>query len=664
MLNDYLDFEIEVQALRGKSYPLAVRSPGGDVQGSLRLPTSDPAYPDLLRRLSALDTDEDTLLQIGHLLFKALFRNQVALAYAQSRGKLGPRQGLRIRLRVPSRNSKVAELPWEFLADPDDGPLAMLDAPIVRHLLLASGATPLKTSLPLRVLLSASQVGPPADVPRELAAIRAALQPLGAYVQVDCEPHLTTARLRARLADEYHIWHFVGHGGWSGDGSTAQLLFEDASGGEDPVSAPALRTYLNRSGLRLVVLNACDSARLALDPFRSLAPALVRADIPAVIAQQFSVDVDSARAFAADFYRALARGLPIDACVTEGRKAVLDVAGLGRPDWGVPVVYTRAADGKLFDLPPAAVVPAAPPAAVVPAAPPAAVAPAALPPAPDTTFVAGPPIRHPHGFFGRGYELSRLFGLLRGSQLQNAAVIGPRRCGKSSLLRCLQYITMVPRGELRAGQRSDWLPRPERYRWIYIDFQDTRLQQPEALLRRLLDTLGVPVPVPCDMDHFLEVAPAGLQQPTVVLLDEIGAALERYSRLDNTFWEGLRSLASSNDVDGRLGFVLASHTSPVQLAHDTGRTSSFFNTFAYTTTLGPFTEPEARELIASSPQPFSTDDADWIVAQSGRWPILLQILCRERVFALEAGDQSDAWRAEGLRQIGQDAVKHLLQPST
>ncbi len=29
----------------------------------------------------------------------------------------------------------------------------------------------------------------------------------------------------------------------------------------------------------------------------------------------------------------------------------MSVAGLGSPDWGIPVVYTRAPDGQLFDLP-------------------------------------------------------------------------------------------------------------------------------------------------------------------------------------------------------------------------------------------------------------------------------------------------------------------------
>ena len=41
-----------------------------------------------------------------------------------------------------------------------------------------------------------------------------------------------------------------------------------------------LGIMLNRSSLRLVVLDACQGGKLATDPFGSMAPALVRAQIP------------------------------------------------------------------------------------------------------------------------------------------------------------------------------------------------------------------------------------------------------------------------------------------------------------------------------------------------------------------------------------------------
>ena len=74
---------------------------------------------------------------------------------------------------------------------------------------------------------------------------------------------------------------------------------------------------------------------------------------------------------------------------------------------------------------------------------------------------------------------------------------------------------------------------------------------------------------------------------------------------------------------------MASLKAPIETAKDTGRASSFFNTFAQTMTLGPLTEAEARELIASSAIAFAEEDVEWILTESGRWQCLLQILCQE-----------------------------------
>jgi hypothetical protein len=71
----------------------------------------------------------------------------------------------------------------------------------------------------------------------------------------------------------------------------------------------------------------------------------------------------------------------------------------------------------------------------------------------------------------------------------------------------------------------------------------------------------------------------------------------------------------------------------------------------HTLELGPFTEAEARELIASSPQPFPEEDINWIQSQSGRWPFLLQILCQERLMALQQAEVTEDWRESGLRNI-------------
>lgn len=265
-------------------------------------------------------------------------------------------------------------------------------------------------------------------------------------------------------------------------------------------------------------------------------------------------------------------------------------------------------------------------------------------------FIVGPPITHPHYFFGRERELKRLFNLLKHPPLQNAAIIGPRRSGKTSLLMYLKSITTTPPAHLRTRQRTDWLSQPESYRWIFVDFQDPRLGSREGLLRYLLDQLNLPIPDPFDFDCFLNIVSHRLCAPTVILLDEIDVALQRYRELDDSFWEGLRSL-TNHQVAGNLAFVLAASEPPDQLAGRSSLGSPFFNIFGYTAWLKALTTEEACELIASSPLPFTSADIDWTLAQSKGWPILLQILCRERFITLEVGETDNVWKKEGLEQI-------------
>ena len=274
-----------------------------------------------------------------------------------------------------------------------------------------------------------------------------------------------------------------------------------------------------------------------------------------------------------------------------------------------------------------------------------------------SSFIVGPPITHPSHFFGHEREVRHLFNLLKKQPLQHAAIIGPRRSGKTSLLLYLKNITTTPPSELRSGQRSDWLSARERYQWIFVDFLDMRMSRQEGLLRYLLTSLDLPVPHPCNLDSFSDSVSSHLHRPTVILLDEISVALQHYTELDNFFWWNLRALAT-NPVGGNLAFILADRESPIQLTRDSDHGSPFLNIIGYTAMLTPLTEFEARELVASSPIRFPAQDVDWILAQSGRWPILLQALCRERLLAIENGESGNTWREQGIRQM--EPFRHLL----
>jgi hypothetical protein len=364
MFRDYALFDIRIRGTDPERSIVEVHSElGGDGSGTFVSPINDSAYQQYIARLQRLDTDEDLLVELGQLLFASIFSGRIKEVYTRSQGKLAPDQGLRLRFDIDPALGALAAMPWEFLYDPDQGPLVMLDAPIVRYLSQQSPPPVLKTPLPLKVLLTGAVTPPEPNVKLELEEARGALAQLEqrGQIQIEVEEHLTRPKFQRLLRYGFHIWHFVGHGALSRDGSSGTLLFEDPTGSPEAVSARELGILLNRSGLQLIVLDACSSAELTTDPYRSVAPALIRAQVGAVIAMQFKIPQEATPAFTGELYRTLAEGFPIDACVTEGRKAVVGATGLRNPDWGIPVVYTRAPDGKLFELPLAT--PATPPTA-------------------------------------------------------------------------------------------------------------------------------------------------------------------------------------------------------------------------------------------------------------------------------------------------------------
>ena len=125
---------------------------------------------------------------------------------------------------------------------------------------------------------------------------------------------------------------------------TGELAFQDQR-----VDAEQLGINLRGQQVRLAVLAGCETGRRkGLSVWSGIAPALTKVDIPAVVANQYSIKDTSAIAFSERFYQALAGGLPIEDAVAAGRLAVYNQDPEGR-DWGVPVLYLRAANGHLFE---------------------------------------------------------------------------------------------------------------------------------------------------------------------------------------------------------------------------------------------------------------------------------------------------------------------------
>lgn len=193
----------------------------------------------------------------------------------------------------------------------------------------------------------------PLDVEQEWTRLCEALSELTerGVVTLDRLEQPTLMALRRRLRQtEYHILHFVGHGGFDTQTQDSVLVVEDQNGRARLVDGQSLSTLLrDQTTLRLAVLNACEGARATrTDPFAGTAQSLVQGSLPAAIAMQFEISDDAAITFASEFYRAIAEGFPIDSALAEARLAIF-VQGNGL-EWGTPVLYLRAQNGQIFDI--------------------------------------------------------------------------------------------------------------------------------------------------------------------------------------------------------------------------------------------------------------------------------------------------------------------------
>jgi hypothetical protein len=148
----------------------------------------------------------------------------------------------------------------------------------------------------------------------------------------------------------YHIFHFVGHGGFDESAQDGVLVLEDEEGHSRQVSGQYLGMLLHdEKTLRLAILNACEGGRTSRsDPFAGVGQSLLQQGIPAVIAMQFPILDEAAITMAQEFYSALADGYPVDAGLSEARKGIF--AQDYGVEWGTPVLYLRAPDGRIFDI--------------------------------------------------------------------------------------------------------------------------------------------------------------------------------------------------------------------------------------------------------------------------------------------------------------------------
>jgi len=351
----YENFEIRVGTRDIDGYRITVsQTPAGDANAVCHLDPEETLLQHLLSSVTSPQANETTLLQLGNLLFDALFTGNIATLY-RSCLSLVRSQGKQLRIRLTIEPPALAVLPWEFLHDAlEDVFLAIsTETALVRYVPIQTQVHPTAVSPPLRILVAiASPIDlQPLDVAREQDLIREALaerlQQGSVHVQFLKEATIP-ALSQAMRTYHPHIFHFIGHSCFEND--QAFVLLEDDNGFAKAIDERTFRElFTGFPETRLAVLNACQTAvTTSQQPLVGLAPRLLQRQLSAVVAMQYSITDSTSLIFTREFYRSLALGYPVEAAISEARRGIfLEVAGRTL-DWGIPVLFLRAQDGQLF----------------------------------------------------------------------------------------------------------------------------------------------------------------------------------------------------------------------------------------------------------------------------------------------------------------------------
>ena len=352
---DYENFDLRV-GRRGADgrYPVEVtRNPNNNemLPVDQLFDPDDYDFADLVSYLEELVARGNDAVEVGKKMHDFLFPSAIENIFFANRQSMRDQgKGLRIRLRVDA--PELSGLPWEYCYA-DEFLALKRDTPLVRYIPRPFAADELDAPNPMKVLIAiaAPKDQAPLSVKQEEARIRKTLSFLGDRVQLTVLANATASKLQGALAIRPHILHFIGHG--AVDNGRSSIILEDSAGNSAPLDADQMMYLMGNTGVKVVILNACKTAKQdARNAILGVAPALVQAEIPAVIAMQFNVPDKTALGFTRDLYRFMVSGFPLDTAVTEMRIGAFIGAG-DRYFWGIPVLFMRAPDGVIWQPDPA-----------------------------------------------------------------------------------------------------------------------------------------------------------------------------------------------------------------------------------------------------------------------------------------------------------------------
>jgi len=349
----YVDFDLHIGP---DGHAVANSSIAG--QATAKIPLDVPNAIELaLSLIEARQTNTKLLKQVGQAFYDWLFPSPIHTHFHQTEA-VARRENSKMRLRLRIEAEEIASLPLEFTYRAIGDYFLAVNPDTVFSRYLNLPLPPERVRRREGALHMLAIIADPTDQTRLPpdeweAIIREALAEPLANGQMKLQPVKRATRKEIRdalLQQKPDIIQFVGHGIYK-DGRGYLALVDDQTGKTWLVDDERFANlYLGHDDhLGLICLATCESAK-SDDPqgFLGIAPQLVQRGIPAVVAMQYKIYIDTAKVFLEDFYTSVAAHKSIDWAVQSARNAISQEFGLGNREFATPVLYMRAQDGNIF----------------------------------------------------------------------------------------------------------------------------------------------------------------------------------------------------------------------------------------------------------------------------------------------------------------------------
>jgi len=262
---------------------------------------------------------------------------------------------LRLRLFLDADSAELNNLRWELLCDPNDDQFLTASERILFSRFVVSGKwTPVKIRArsELRALIAVSD---PTDLPAvnmgpvrkdiEVPAARKALAAIRHITVLGENEPVTLEALLREIRNGADIVYLVCHGSYVKE---PVLFLQDETGalkfatGEE--FSEAIRQLAEPP--RLMVLASCESAgRNGRFAESALAPLLADAGIPAIVAMQAKVSMDTVAKMMPEFFNEISRDGKIDRAMAVARSVALRA---NANDAWMPALFLRLKSGSIW----------------------------------------------------------------------------------------------------------------------------------------------------------------------------------------------------------------------------------------------------------------------------------------------------------------------------